>query len=215
MAHLSSAFLVFLIFLLHTIQPKHNENKTNDLSVSFRLQIGSGLKLTQFLTRNNKNNSKPEHFKRKTFAILFILLCGDIETNPGPNELKTQFSKACTQYIKYRLNAKFISTCLLHNIIPKGFQQKNGCAVTNDSNIRQLWQSHLNTNSFNLMKLTCAFYASKLPSIHERINNMFDEELYRKLYSDLQKTHDKICKIHTKKLYCLGIFYRPPLFMPP
>ena len=210
----TATFLTFIVILLNISRTNHNDTSLY-VGISLQHQIGGKLKFSLFLSRAVDNKRNQKIIQSNTFTLLLILLSGDVELNPGPDNTSKYFIKICKQYIKFRLNINFISLCLASNVIPKGFQFKNACAVTNNKFILNVWRSHLNTVSYKLMRLTCAHYASQLPHIHHEITLNFNRYIYHDVYKDLLKIHRVTCRVHQKKLYSLGVSYTTPPFMPP
>ena len=81
----------------------------------------------------------------------------------------------CQRWIRYRLNASFISQALLRNIIPIGFKLKLKPPVPNDNpsraNINALWFMCLSNCSRSLMKHAGAFLSTDAADLFSIIQN--------------------------------------------
>ena len=132
--------------------------------------------------------------------------------------------RKCLKWIRYRLNTYFLSFCLSHRHIPKGFRLKLLPSVPPSTESRQAfcskWTSELEEASFKLMKTTCAFYATELPELLQGIVDLVSDprtsiDTSIRLSLELHNMHNLISKRHGRKLKKFGLCFNTLSFSSP
>ena len=116
------------------------------------------------------------------------------------------------------MNINFISQCVNSKVVPNGFRLKLHANVPPNTANRaaacDIWASHLLNCSFKLMSLTCAFYATELPDLHNQISQLLlqidnTNTLISLLEPKLIQSYKSICKRHFTKMQKLGLVFLP------
>ena len=143
-----------------------------------------------------------------SYFIVFSYTMAD-----STSHVKHRLSSLANKWVRYRLNINFIQCSLTCKFVPKGFRLHLLPPVPPNSSTRKgichSWHRQLELCSMSLMKLTCAFYATELPSLIDTILDLSSHVSYDfllHLQNKLLFLHNQILSIHCQKVQELQSF---------